>query len=295
MPEPRPSEFVNTQAGLDALVKRLAGEPALAVDTESNSFHAYFERVCLIQLSTRDADFAVDPFDLDARPLGELFANPRIEIVLHAADYDVRSMKRDFQFRFARLFDTMLAAKMLGKPEIGLAALVLGSFGMRLAKEHQRSDWGRRPLSPAQIAYAHMDTRYLLPLRDLLGRELSAAGREAEAYALFERQAACEPRPRRFDAEAFRHIRGFRALEPSARAVVGALYKLREDCARAANRPPFKVFGDDALLELGRKRPRSSEELSHVKGLGQSTVRRDGEAIVAAIARALASDSVHAA
>jgi ribonuclease D len=295
MPESRPSQFIDTQAGLEALVRRLETEPALALDTESNSFHVYFERVCLIQLSTRDADFAVDPFHIDARPLGTLFANPAIEIVVHAADYDVRSLKRDFDFHFARLFDTMLAAKMLKKPEIGLAALVKGSFGIRLAKEHQRSDWGRRPLSAAQLAYAHMDTRYLLPLRDLLGHEIATAGREAEARTLFDRQAACEPRPRRWDAEAFRRIRGFRALEPSERAVVGALYQLREDCARAANRPPFKVFGDDALFELAKRRPRSSEELAHVKGVGSSTVRRDGEAIVAAIARALASDAAHAA
>jgi ribonuclease D len=279
MPEPRPSQQVDTKEGLDAL----------ALDTESNSFHAYYERVCLIQLSTRDADYAVDPFRVDARALGVLFGDPKLEIVLHAADYDVRSLKRDFDFHFGRLFDTMIAAKLLGKPGVGLAALVAGAFGVRLAKEQQRSDWGRRPLSADQVAYAHKDTRYLLPLRDLLGRELAATGREAEAKLAFEKQAACEPRPRRWDAEAFRHIRGFRALDTSARAVMRELYSLREERARAANLPPFKIFGEDAMLELSRRRPLSCEELSHVKGLGPSTVRRDGEAIVAGIARALAA------
>lgn len=291
----RLSRFVNTDEGLAELLRCLSGETTIALDTESNSFHAYFERVCLIQISTRDRDYALDPFRVDPKPLASLFADPRVEIVLHAADYDVRSLKRDFGFRFARLFDTMLAARLLGRPQVGLAALVREHFGMQLAKEYQRSDWGRRPLSADQIAYAYRDTRYLLALRDLLAAELAEHGRMAEARAMFDKQAACEPRPRRFDADGFWRIRGVRALDPASRAVVRALYLLREERARAANRPPFKVFGDDALLELARARPRTCNDLARVKGLGALTVRRDGEVIVATIAEALASEPVHAA
>jgi ribonuclease D len=294
MPESRPSRFIDTDQGLAAMLAELAGEPALALDTESNSFHAYFERVCLIQLSTRRADYAIDPLKVDLKPLGAVFADPSREIVLHAADYDVRSLKRDFAFRFTRLFDTMLAAKVLGRPEVGLAALVRDNFGVKLAKEHQRSDWGRRPLTREQVAYAHMDTRYLLPLRDLLEAELVRTGRLAAAQALFDKQLACEPRPKQFDEDGFRRVRGFRALERDARAVLRALYLVREERARAADRPPFKIFGDEAMLELARRLPRSCDELARVKGLGHSTIRRDGEAIVAAIVGALSSSATAA-
>lgn len=287
MAEQRPSRFIDTDDAFAALLREIEGEPALAVDTESNSFHAYVEKVCLLQLSTRTSDFVIDPFKVDLRPLGRLLANSAIETVLHAADYDIRSLKRDYAFTIANLFDTMLAAKLLGRPEVGLAALVQDQFGVRLAKQHQRSDWGRRPLSADQVAYAYMDTRYLLPLRDLLARELRSRGLESEARAQFARQAACVPRPREFDLEGYRKIRGFRSLDHVARAVARALYLLREERARAANKPPFKIYGNDVILELARRQPRTCEALAAIKGVGQSTVRRDGEAIVAAILGAL--------
>ncbi|MGC4115563.1 MAG: ribonuclease D [Myxococcales bacterium] len=285
MPESRATRFIDTEADFCALLGELSREPALAVDTESNSFHVYYERVCLIQLSTRSSDFVIDPFKVDVRPLGRLIADPAVEVVLHAADYDIRSLKRDFGFTFAGLFDTMLAAKLLERPEVGLAALVRDQFGVKLAKEHQRSDWGRRPLSPDQLAYASMDTRYLLPLRDLLAAELTSRGLTAQAKALFARQAACEPRPKRFDEQGFQKVRGFRALDPQGKQVARAVYLMREERARAADRPPFKVFGDEVILELARRRPATVEALTGIKGLGRQTITRDGPAIVQAIAQ----------
>jgi len=282
----RPMQFIETQPAFADLLGRLSQERSFALDTESNSFHAYFERVCLVQLSSRAADFVVDPFAVDVRPMGELLADPAVEVVLHASDYDIRCLKRDFGFEFRAIFDTMLAAKMLGRSAIGLAALVHEHFGVQMAKEHQRSDWGRRPLTPEQIAYAHADTRFLLPLRDRLAEDLARAGKLAEARAAFDRQAACVPARRRFDAEGYRKVRGYRALDERERAVAQALYLLREDCARASNRPPFKVYGDEALVELSRQKPCSLGELSEVRGIGRSTVRRNGEEIVAAIAAA---------
>ncbi|HEY3448746.1 MAG TPA: ribonuclease D [Myxococcales bacterium] len=288
MPEARAApRFVDSEAGLCAMLAELAHEPAIALDTESNSFHVYYERVCLVQLSTRTADFVIDPFKVDVRPLGRLTADPKVEVVLHAADYDIRSLKRDFGLTFTGLFDTMLAAKLLGRPEVGLAALVRDQFGVALAKEHQRSDWGRRPLSPEQLAYASMDTRYLLPLRDLLAAELGSRSLAAEARAQFTRQAACEPRPKRFDEKGYEKLRGFRALDAQGRQVARALYLLREERARAADRPPFKIFGDDVILELAGRRPDSMDKLEGFKGLGRQTLARDGQAIVAAIVQVL--------
>lgn len=284
MDRDRPARFIQTQKDLEELVERLREAKTFALDTESNSFHAYFERVCLLQLSDREADFAVDPFAVDVRPLGALLADPVLEVVLHAADYDIRCLKREFGFEFRGLFDTMLAAKVLGRSAIGLAALVREQFGVAMAKEHQRSDWGRRPLSPEQLAYAYTDTRYLLPLKDVLEQQLERAGKLAEAQAAFERQAACVPTAKRFDANGYRKIRGYRALDEKGRAVAKVLYLLREECARLSNRPPFKVYGDEAILELARLRPESLSELSRVRGVGISTVKRNGPEIVAAIA-----------
>ncbi len=284
MDRDRPAQFIDSQKDFSALVERLRAAKSFALDTESNSFHAYFERVCLVQLSDREADFAVDPFAVDVRPLGALLADPAMQVVLHAADYDIRCLKRDFGFQFKGLFDTMLAAKALGRPSVGLAALVLEQFGVALAKEHQRSDWGRRPLSPDQIAYAYSDTRYLLPLKDVLEQQLERAGKAAEAKAAFERQSACVPTAKRFDADGYRKIRGYPALDEKGRAVAKKLYRLREECARLSNRPPFKVYGDEAIVELSRLRPASLSELSRVRGVGLSTVKRNGEEIVAAIA-----------
>ncbi len=197
---------------LRELIAGLAGEPAVALDTESNSFHVYRERVCLVQLSTRASDYVIDPFAVDLRLIGQaLAAVPTL--VLHGADYDVRCLKRAYGMRLTGLFDTMAAARRLGRPGLGLSALVERHFGARLSKDFQRSDWGRRPLSAEQVRYAALDTHFLLPLHDLLARELREGGHEEEAQREFERIAAAEPRPKIFDPEGWRHLRGARQLD----------------------------------------------------------------------------------
>ncbi|MGI5864634.1 MAG: ribonuclease D [Myxococcales bacterium] len=290
----RPCHFIDTEDAFCRLLGPLEREPAIAVDTESNSFHAYFEKVCLIQLSTEEADYAVDPLRVDVRPLGKLLADPAVEVVFHAADFDIRGLKRDYGMKFTRLFDTMLAAKLLGYPKMSLAVLVRRHFGMTLEKEHQRSDWGQRPLSAAQLEYAYKDTRYLLALRNVLRAELERAGRVAEAERIFKRQASCEPRKKRFDKEGFRRLRGFAALDRAQRELARALYLLREERARSVDRPPFKVFGDEAIIELARLRPRSEDELLQVRGIGARTVQRHGQAILRALGKSPAAQGAAA-
>src|SRR5512138_3669337 len=166
---PEPPKLVADAATLADLVARLRDEPIIAFDTESNSFHVYRERVCLLQVSTRTADFVVDPLAVDPAPLGAVLCDGR-ETVLHGADYDVRCLRREWGWRLPRLFDTMAAARRLGRTGLGLSALVEAQFGVRLSKAFQRSDWGHRPLTRQQIAYAALDTRYLAPLHALLVR-----------------------------------------------------------------------------------------------------------------------------
>ncbi len=275
--------FVADAAALGALVDRLRGEPIIALDTESNSFHVYRERVCLLQVSTRTGDFVVDPLAVDPAPLGEILCDGR-ETVLHGADYDVRCLRREYGWRLPRLFDTMAAARRLGRAGLGLSALVEGQFGVRLSKSFQRADWGRRPLTPEQLTYAALDTHYLLPIYDALTAELGARGALDAARLEFDRIAGAEPKERVFDPEGWRRMKGGRELDEPGKAVLRALWIAREERARADDRPPFKVLAEEAMLELARRRPTDDEALARVPGVTPSVLRRVGGALRAAIA-----------
>lgn len=280
-PPPGSPVLVADPAALATLVERVREAPIVAVDTESNSFHVYHERVCLLQITTSAGDFVVDPLSVDVRPLGEVLCDGR-ETVLHGADYDVRCLKREFGWRLPCLFDTMAAARRLGRSALGLSALVESHFGVRLSKAFQRSDWGHRPLAPAQIAYAALDTRYLLPLRDRLARELEQRGALDDARKEFDRIAAVEPRERVFDRGAWRRLKGARDLDPAGRTVLEALWIAREERARQLDRPPFKVIAEQTMVEIARRRPRDGE-LARIPGVTPSVLRRLGEVIRAAV------------
>ncbi len=287
MSEPQPADVVLIADPLAVaeLARELRDEPIVAVDTESNSFHAYRERVCLIQISTPRRDVIVDPIAVDVGPLGAVLCDGR-ETVLHGADYDVRCLHRDYGWRLPRLFDTMIAARRLGRPQLGLAALVEARFGVRLSKSGQRSDWGRRPLTRAQLAYAALDTHYLLPLAAELRAELGERGLADQAAADFRRTARAESRPRVFDEEGWRRLGGARELDRSGQAVLRALWIAREARAQAEDRPPFKVLGEPSMVEIARRRPGSPEALAAVPGVSPQVLRRMGEAIRAALSAA---------
>ncbi len=276
-----PPKLIADPASLAQLVDALRAEPVVALDTESNSFHVYRERVCLLQVSTREADWVVDPLAVDVTPLAGVFCDGR-EMVLHGADYDVRCLRREYGWRFPRLFDTMVASRRLGHAGLGLAAVVEVHFGVRLAKGFQRSDWGRRPLTQEQLAYAALDTHYLLPLHARLSAELEQRGLLAPAREEFARIASAVPRERVFDEEGWRRIKGARELDPAGSKVLRALYLAREERARASDRPPFKVLGDHTLIALARARPRTPEELREFHGITPSVLRRMGDAILQA-------------
>jgi ribonuclease D len=279
--QPRPILVADAE-GLSRLLEALRPEPILALDTESNSFHVYRERVCLIQLSTRGADYIVDPLAVDVSPLGALLGDGR-PTVLHGADYDVRCLRREYGWQLPRLFDTMVAARRLGRTGLGLSDLVLARFGVRLSKAHQRSDWGRRPLSPDQLAYAALDTHYLLTLHEELSAELETRGLAAEATAEFGRISLVEARPKVFDLEGWRKLKGARQLDKPGQAVLRALWLAREARAQEVDRPPFKVLGEQSMLDLARLRPIGPEAVAKVPGVTPQVMKRMGEAILAAL------------
>ena len=276
--------LVADAAGVAALAQALAGEPRIALDTESNSFHVYRERVCLLQISTRSADWVVDPLVADLRPLGPALQGVPA-VVLHGADYDVRCLKREYGFALPGLFDTMAAARRLGSPELGLSALVKRHFGVRLSKDSQRSDWGRRPLTAEQVAYAALDTHFLLPLHDLLIGALQERDLLGQAQEEFARIAAAEPRPRVFDPEGWRNLKGARGLDGPGKAALRAMWIAREEQASKLDRPPFKVMPEQAMVEVARRRPGSEEEFLHVPGVTRIVLKRMGLAVLLSAVR----------
>lgn len=279
----RPQRFVETEEQLAACVDEVKRSAQVGLDTESNGFHAYFERVCLLQIATPASDWAVDPLALPLSPLLPLFADPARECILHAAEYDVLCMKRDYGLSFGRIFDTHAAAKTLGIDKVGLHNLLADQLGVEIAVDEQRSDWGKRPLSPQQLEYAIADVRYLLPLRQKLADQLAARGFLAEAEAEFGRLIAKEPRPREFDPEGWQKMKAARTLDGRGRAVLRELYLLRDRRARELNRPAFKVLSDLFLSEAARRVPKNEEELLRVPGTSASALKKIGGELLAAV------------
>jgi ribonuclease D len=277
---------------------RLAGalqrEPVVAVDTESNSLFAYQERVCLIQFSTRQEDYLVDPLALtDLSVLAPLFANPQIEKVFHAAEYDLLCMKRDFGFDFANLFDTMLAARILKRKAVGLGSILEEEFGVSADKRQQRANWGERPLRPHLLDYARMDTHYLIPLRERMGAELEARGMGALAREDFRRLCQVDAHITENGREPAWRVSGVHTLSPKQAAVLNELCNYREHVARAIDRPLFKVIGDKTLVAIAEAQPGSLDELEGLPGMTPRQIQRHGKHILQAVQRGKQAKPLH--
>jgi ribonuclease D len=281
-----PPIWVDKPASFRAMLAHLRGEPALAVDTESNSLYVYHERVCLIQITVPGTDYLVDSLALDdLYGLGPLLADPAVLKVFHGAEYDLSVLHRDFRFVVANLFDTMWASRILGWPAHGLAALLKTHFGVTLNKKYQRANWGLRPLPPAQLSYARLDTHYLLPLQEIQARELESAGRWPQARHRFNRLVQTRWEPKSFDPDGFWRLSGVRDLDDVGRGVLRELYLYRDERARAENRPPFKVLTNKVLVTLSEQRPEAPSSLQQVKGISRRTVGKYGRGLLDAIRR----------
>lgn len=279
-----PPVYIQEPAGLRSLVLTLNAEPRIGVDTESNSMHAYREQVCLLQFSTSEADYLVDPLAIqDLLPLAPVFANPGIEKIFHAAEYDVMTLKRDFGFQIRGIFDTHIAVRSLGWTKSGLAHALHEVFDVKVQKRYQRADWGRRPLPDDMLDYARLDTHYLIPLRDHLYGLLEKAGRLEAAQELFRMVGESAPHDPSFDPDGFWRLQEAHRLPEQKVAVLQELYLVREELAQQADRPPFKVLSDQALLRIAANLPSSQSQLLELDGVGRGTLHRFGEPILAAV------------
>jgi ribonuclease D len=280
--------IVSDPGALAEAVAAFEGVDAIGVDTEADSFHSYREKTCLLQISAAGEDYILDPLALnDLSPLSSVFDNPAVRKVFHAAENDVAGLRRDFGFQTRCLFDTMLAARILGFPKVGLADLLRDFFAVETNKRYQRHDWGHRPLDRAALDYAAVDSRYLVALSNQLSERLEAAGRLEEAEEEFTRLESASARERSFDPESFWRLKGAFALDPRGRAVLRELFIWRDRQAAALDVPPFRVAPDSALHSLAQQRPEAIDALQSLDGLPLSIARRHGPALMAALKRGL--------
>jgi ribonuclease D len=276
-------ELISTTAGLKEVASRIEGEPFLAFDLEADSMHHYREKVCLIQISSPTEAFVLDPLaSADISILKPIFANPSICKIFHGADYDVRSLYRDFGIEINNLFDTMIACQFLGEAEFGLAAVLRKRFGVELDKRFQQADWSRRPVSTEMLDYAVKDTTLLIPLYQQLEVELRGKGRfewVKEECDLLSRVRAAE----RGDEPLFLRFKGASKMSGSTLSVLENLLRFREAEAERRDVPPFKVLGNEILRGIAERKPLSLAEMDGVTGLSPRLVQRYGSALLIAI------------
>ena len=270
------------------VVAELEKAPIVAVDTESNSLYAYSEQVCLIQFSTSENDYLVDTLAIDdIAPLEKLFSNPNIEKIFHAAEYDLLCLKRDFGFKFANLFDTMVDAKILGRATVGLGNLLNAEFGIKLEKRFQKADWGKRPLPPEMLSYARLDTHYLIRLRKKFRDALKKNNRWVIAQEDFARLSLAKGTPPGpVDTNIWR-IHGSRDLSPQQAAVFQELVKYRDHKARSFGIPAFKVLSDKTLLAIAASTPRHLSDLKTSNIISGKLFNRYGKELIESIQRGL--------
>jgi ribonuclease D len=281
--------YVDNARELTALLKRVATEPLIAVDTEAASFHRYVDRIYLIQLSTRDETAIIDPLTVgDVAELGAVLADPGVEVIFHDADYDLRILDRDYGIRAARVFDTRIAAQLLGEPAIGLAALLEKYLHIKLDKKHQRADWSRRPLTEDMLDYAAMDTRHLPALRDELRRQLEEMGRLSWAEEEFAELENLRWTPPPSNGDSYLRIKGARLLSRRGLALLRELAHWRDEVAAELDRASFRVMPNEALLLLSGTPPASKEILKTLPGVSPRLVDQRGDALMEAMARGLA-------
>ncbi len=258
----------------------LDGAASLALDCEAAGFHRYSDRLCLVQLTVAERTFVIDPLAFDAGDvLRGPIEDPSVTVMMHGADYDLRLLDRDLEINVAGLFDTQIAASLLGEPVLGLSPLLERHLGISLSKKYQRADWAKRPLPDDMIEYAASDTRYLAPLVGILRDALVETGRIGWAHEEFtlletitwEDDDAGDPVLR---------VKGARNMDPRDVHALREALRWRDEIAQAKDRAPFRVAGDQVLMAVAQERPRTVQGLQSIKGMPRGMVRLAGQDLV---------------
>lgn len=285
--EPETLLYIDTQHDADDFLDDISAVREIAVDTEGASFHRFVDRIYLLQITTRERSAIIDPLPVGMpKRLGEILQDPDVEVVFHDADYDLRLLHQDYGWHVNRIFDTRIAAQLLGIKAFGLAALLDQFFGVKLDKKHQRADWSLRPLTRGMLDYAAQDTRHLLDLRDELKAQLEKLGRWEWAREEFDRLEGTRWEEDD-DSQAFFKIKGARDLTRRELALLRELVPWRDSVARDLDRATFRVMGNEVLLDIVRTAPATVKQLALLKGMPRGILDRGATAILSAVKRGL--------
>ena len=278
---------INSLPELQKFASRLEKQRIIGVDLEADSMYHFKEKVCLIQIATPNATAVIDPLQIkNLSVLKPVFRRADIQKVFHGADYDVRSLYRDFKVSINNLFDTELACRFLGFKESGLDAVLAKKYNVRLDKKYQRKDWSKRPLPEEMIAYAAADVHYLIPLAKSLQHELKNKGRLS--WVQEECTYLSKVRPGSVNSDPlFLGFKGAGKLRPRGLAVLEKLLHVRKKIAQKQDRPLFRVMGNKSIMALAEDRPQSIKKLVTTEVLGSKQIDRYGNEIIAAIKEAL--------
>jgi ribonuclease D len=279
-------EILTTNAQVAELAGQLAAETSIAVDLEADSMHNYQEKVCLIQISTLQRTVLIDPLAAtDLSPFQPVFANPAIRKIFHAADYDMRSLKRDFNLNVHGLFDTMICAQLLGEERVGLADLLRKYFSVELNKKYQRADWSQRPLPIEMVHYAAEDTCHLHQLVAIFEERLVTMERMSwatEEFALMEAVRFAE-----VDGPLCLRFKGAGPLSRRERGVLEKLLQWREQEGARLNRPVYKILGNGPVMEIAQRMPKFPGDLRGIQGLTPRLAERYGRTLLSAVREGL--------
>lgn len=280
--------YIDHHEALSAAASEMGQAGAIGVDLEADSMFHFTEKVCLIQMASPTACYIIDPLPLpDLAPLAPIFADPAITKIFHGADYDIRSLYRDFGITVNNLFDTEQACRFLGYAATGLEAVLSRHFDITLDKKYQKKDWSVRPLPDEMIAYAANDVLHLIRLHELLEKRLIRKNRLEWALEACREMAGVRPETPDNDQPLFVRCKGAGRLDPGSLAVLESLLCLRRELARTKDRPPFKIMRDSDLMILAVKKPRTISGLKRLRTLSPRQIQMYGEKLVACVNSAL--------
>ena len=282
---PDTTEIVTTSDRLDEVIEEFSKADRIALDIESDGFYRYRDSVCIVTLSTPDINIVLDSLALaeNTFKLQKLVERSDIPCLMHSGSNDVVALKRDFGLTFGFMEDTSIAAIMLGLTHTGLATLVENYLGIKLSKELQRHNWSSRPVEREHVKYLINDTKHLFKLHDLMIEQVRKKGLEDEYLIECRNTTELEARPRVFDPERFRRIKGHGDLSPQHRGSLKAVFAWRDKVAERRDRAAFRVISDYVLLALARKQPSKASNLEGFRGISDSLLEQESEGIIEAL------------
>ena len=280
-------KFIESDEELKSVCDDLLKEKIISVDLEADSMHCFKEKICLIQMASSKQAFLIDPFKIKKMPpFLELLENTGVIKVFHGADFDIRSLDRDYQARVNNLFDTEIACRFLGIKERGLAALLKKNFNVDADKKFQKVDWARRPLKQEMIEYSVGDVAYLTKLHDIIHQKLVANGRLSWAKEEFEIQTRVRYENNHV-LPLFKKFKGAGKMDNRSLAVLENLLQVRQEIAQKKDQPLFKIFSNLSLMTMAHEKPVTIDHMLKIRAISQKQADMYGNLCVDAIVKAM--------